>query len=146
MKKSFLTLSSLIIIIGTLIASCNSSAEKIEKAEDNVIEARKDLTVAREAYLKEIEDYRLETADKINTNNTNIIILKAKIEDQKKDVKAMYKNKLAELELKNSEMKKKMEEYKSNGKENWDAFKTEFNHDMEELGKAFNDLTINNTK
>lgn len=32
------------------------------------------------------------------------------------------------------------------GKEKWGTFKTEFNHDMDELGKAFNNLTVNNIK
>jgi len=39
-----------------------------------------------------------------------------------------------------------MDDYKQDGKENWEKFKAEFNHDMDELGKAFKDLTINNIK
>jgi len=38
-----------------------------------------------------------------------------------------------------------MRDYKGEGKEKWEAFKTEFNRDMDELGKAFKDLTVNNT-
>ncbi len=40
----------------------------------------------------------------------------------------------------------KMNDYKANGKENWEIFKKEFNHDMDELGKAFKDLTVKNVK
>lgn len=43
-------------------------------------------------------------------------------------------------------MKKKMDDYNMDGKENWEKFKTEFNHDMDELGQAFKDLTVNNVK
>ena len=39
-----------------------------------------------------------------------------------------------------------MEDYKADSKENWESFKTEFNHDMDELGNAFRDLTIDNKK
>ena len=39
-----------------------------------------------------------------------------------------------------------MDEYNQEGKENWEKFKTEFSHDMDELGKAFKDLTVKNTK
>ena len=43
-------------------------------------------------------------------------------------------------------MKQKMADYKENGKDNWKEFKAEFNHDMDELGDAFRDLTKNNVK
>jgi len=43
-------------------------------------------------------------------------------------------------------MKKKLDDYQLEGKDKWNLFKTEFSHNMEELGKAFNDLTIKNTK
>ena len=54
--------------------------------------------------------------------------------------------KVADLDKKNSDMKKKMADYKASNKENWENFKTEFNHDMNELGQAFKDLTVKNTK
>jgi len=43
-------------------------------------------------------------------------------------------------------MKQKLGDHKEDGKENWNAFKKEFNHDMDELGNAFKDLTVNNVK
>ena len=43
-------------------------------------------------------------------------------------------------------MKKRLEEYKDEGQEKWTSFKSEFNHDMDELGKAFKDLTVKNVK
>lgn len=41
-------------------------------------------------------------------------------------------------------MKLKLDAYQINEKDDWRKFKTEFNHDMDELGKAFSDLTIKN--
>jgi hypothetical protein len=43
-------------------------------------------------------------------------------------------------------MKEKLNAYKEEGKDNWDRFKTEFNHDMEGLEKAFQDLGVDNKK
>ncbi len=43
-------------------------------------------------------------------------------------------------------MKIKMDNYKEDGKEKWEAFKSEFSHDMDELGSALKDLTVNNVK
>jgi len=39
-----------------------------------------------------------------------------------------------------------MDDYTEEGKEKWESFKREFNHDMEELRLALMDLTQNNTK
>ena len=44
------------------------------------------------------------------------------------------------------DMKKAMADYKAEGKANWISFKEEFNHDMEEFGAAFKDLTVKNVK
>ena len=49
------------------------------------------------------------------------------------------------LEQRNKGMKMKMDNYKLEGKQKWEIFKTEFNHDLDGLGKAFNDITIKNT-
>ena len=43
-------------------------------------------------------------------------------------------------------MKKKMDDYKAEGKDKWNEFKIEFNRDMEEIGKAFKDLTVKNVR
>jgi hypothetical protein len=43
-------------------------------------------------------------------------------------------------------LKMKLEDYQLNGKEGWEKFKAEFNHDMDELGSALKNLTEDNTK
>ena len=111
-----------------------------------MVEAHEDLDKANETYLADVATYRIETADKINANNQSIIEFNERIEHEKKDAKADYKKKISELETKNSDMKKRLEEYKVDSKENWEIFKTEFNYDMDELGKAFKDLTVKNKK
>ena len=76
----------------------------------------------------------------IAANDQIIADLKATIQHDKKAAKADYKSKVSALEQKNAEMKKKMKDYRQDGKDKWQAFKTEFTHDMDELGKAFKDL------
>ena len=82
----------------------------------------------------------------IAANDQIIADLKATIQHDKKAAKADYKSKVSALEQKNAEMKKKMEDYRQDGKDRWQAFKAEFSHDMDELGKAFKDLTVKNVK
>jgi F0F1-type ATP synthase membrane subunit b/b' len=126
---------------GAIMTSCNTPAQKVENAQDKVTEANQDLDKANQEYLVDIENYRKETADKIAANNQSIAEFKARIENEKMEAKADYNNKITELEQKNSDMKMKLDDYKTEGKEKWEIFKTEFSHDMDELGKAFNDLT-----
>ena len=146
MKKSILALAASALITGAFLTSCNTPAKKVENAENEVKEANKELDKANEEYLADIESYRKETADKIAANDRSIAEFNARIKREKMDAKADYKKKIAELEQKNSDMKKKMDDYKAEGKENWEKFKAEFSHDMEEIGKAFKDLTVKNVK
>jgi hypothetical protein len=146
MKKSILIFAACTFISGAMLTSCNTSAEKVENAQDKVIEANQDLDQANREYLADIENYRIETANRIAANDESIAEFKTRMEHQKKAVKADYRKKIAELEEKNKEMKQRMDNYKEEGKEKWQIFKTEFSHDMDELGKAFKDLTIKNVK
>ncbi|MES2286461.1 MAG: peptidase M23 [Bacteroidota bacterium] len=144
MKKSIFVITASAFISAAILTSCNSSAEKVENAQDKVTEATLDLEKANEEYLGDIENYRKETAAKIAANDKSIAEFNARVENEKNEAKADYKKKIAELEQKNSDIKKKMEEYKADGKEKWELFKTEFSRDMDELGKAFKDLTVKN--
>ena len=144
MKKSIITLVACTFITGAILTSCNNSAEKVENAQSNAIEANNDLDKANEEYLKEIEKYRKETADKVAANDKSIAEFKARIEHEKNEAKADYQKKIVELEQKNSDIKKKMDDYKVEGKEKWEIFKAEFNRDMEELGKAFINFLVRN--
>lgn len=144
MKKSILALAASTFITGAILTSCKSPEEKVENAKDNVIEASEDLNKAKEDYLIEIENYKLETAQELDANDKIIADLEAKMAREKAVAKETDKKRLAELKKKNQEMKEKIDKYKAEGKEKWDSFKAEFKHDMEELGKAFKDIGKDN--
>jgi len=146
MKKSIFAIAASTFIACAVLISCSSSAEKVENAETNVVEANKDLDKANEAYITNIENYRKEYNEKFATNEKNIADFNTRIANEKKEAKAEYKEKITKLEQKNTDMKKKMSDYKAEGKENWEKFKSEFSRDMDELGQAFKDLTVNNVK
>lgn len=141
MKKLSLIFSALLLLAGTELISCNSSAEKVEKAEEEVKVANENLDEANAAYLADVEKFKLETNQKIDDNAKSIADFNARIATDKKEAKAEYKAKIAALELKNTDMKKKIADYKADGKDGWAKFKEEFNHDMDELGKTLKDFT-----
>ena len=146
MKKSILVLATSTLITGAFLTSCNSPAEKMENAQNNVIEANKDLDKASDEYLADFDKYKKEADEKIAANDKSIADFKTRIENKKKEAKVDYKNKIAELEQKNSDMKKKIDDYKVEGKEKWEMFKKDFSKGMDEIGNALKDLTSSKTK
>ncbi|MBI5539459.1 MAG: hypothetical protein HY951_05330 [Bacteroidia bacterium] len=140
MKKTIFILAITAFIAGTILTSCQSSAKKVANAQDDVIKANEELNKANQEYLEDIKSYRKITAENIVANENNIAEFKARIEKDKKNAKSDYKKKIALLEQKNSDMKKKMDEYTDQGKENWEIFKAEFNNEMDEMAKALKEL------
>lgn len=123
-----------------MFTSCDNAAQKVVKAEENVVDAEKDLQMAEEEYLADVEQYKLLSAEKIAANDRSIAEFNARIEQEKKEVRADYKAKIKSLETKNSDMKKKMDEYRVVGKDKWELFKTEFGKDMDELGESISNF------
>lgn len=139
-------LTASLLITGGIVTGCNTPAEKVEKAQQEVDEANNKLDKVTDEYQADIAKYRLEATERIAANEKSIAEFNTRIDDQKKVAKADYTIKIAELEKKNTDMKKKMDDYKEDGKDKWEKFKLEFNHDLEELGKAFKDLTVKNVQ
>lgn len=137
MKKTILVLAAFTFITGAIFTSCNTPAEKVDNAEKNVLKAHEDLDKANQEYLADVEKYRKESADKITANDKSIAEFKTRIAHEKLDAQAAYQKKITVLEQKNSDLKKKIDTYKAEGKEQWVIFKAEFSKDMDELGTAF---------
>jgi DNA-binding PucR family transcriptional regulator len=153
MKKSIFTLAIAMLIAGTIFTGCQSSATKVENAEeklqaanDKVSDAKQDLLKARLDSINDYEQFKKETEEILITHRKSIADFKARIENEKSENKAKYEKKLAELDKKNTDLEKTLEAYKENGKENWQSFKTKFIYDMQELTEAFKELTAINAK
>lgn len=146
MKKSILTILTTLVMFGTFLASCKSPSEKVVIAEEKLKDAKEDLEEAKFDFQKDIETYRQETALKVEENNKTIVELKARLRYQKAEAKDKMETKINELEQKNKDLKQRLADYKGEGKDNWEVFKKEFNRDMEELAKAFKDLTVKNVE
>ena len=91
---------------------------------------------------QDIQNYKKVNEDRIASNNQLIADFKSRIANEKKAVKDEYNKKIAELEQKNADTQKKLNEYKADSKEKWEMFKSEFNRDMDELGTALSNLTV----
>lgn len=150
MKKKILALALTAFIVGTMVAGCQSSAKKVEKdrenlqeAKDNVVEAKQELN---QALKDSIMQFKQESGETISNNEKSILELKAQIAKENKVTKAKYEKIVADLEQKNAAMKSKLDAYQDIEQDKWASFKREFKHDMDELGNALKDITINNKK
>ncbi len=168
MKKSLFSLlaAALFTMTTTLLTSCDSPEKKVDNAQtkvdnaqdkvadakDKVADAKDNLTEAQKMAKAEAEKvanaaawktYKAEAEVKIKANDARIAELKAGMKKSGKAVTAMYKENVAILEKKNTAMKNRISDY-DKSQSNWESFKTEFNHDMDELGTALKDFTVNN--
>lgn len=141
MKKSILTFPASILTIAFVVISCSSPEEKVEKAENEVVEANDKLDSAIKNYKEDMAAYRIETAKQIASNEKTIADFNLKTAKKKKEVKADYLKEIAAIEKKNTDMKMRLNSYKDDGNDKWRTFKTEFSKEMDDLGKSIKDLT-----
>ena len=82
----------------------------------------------------------------ITANEQLIADLKLYSKNKKAEVKAEYDKSINDLETQNEVLKARVEAQKEANDEKWESFKTEFKHDMNELGKSLRDLGKDNVK
>jgi hypothetical protein len=148
MKKTIITLAVVVSVVsGTLFTACGPATPKEEAAKDQVQQAKDELKDAQKAATaEEWQAFKDESEVKIKDNEIRIAELKAKIKKSGKELDALYEKKIEALEQQNKDMKARISAYETNKKSDWESFKREFNHDMDELGKALKDLTVDNKK
>ena len=125
------------------IAGCNSpkqKAEKLENAEENVIEAQQELNEAVIDSTNEYDRFKAESEAKLIANDVKIAALKDQLKTDKKEIRTKYEKQLTELEQKNAKLKSNIAEYKETDKSNWEKFKVSFNEDLDALGKAISGM------
>ena len=130
-----------IVILG--IAGCNSpkqKAEKLENAEENVIEAQQELNEAVIDSTNEYDRFKAESEAKLIANDVKIAALKDQLKTDKKEIRTKYEKQLTELEQKNAKLKSNIAEYKETDKSKWEKFKVSFNEDLDALGKAISGI------
>lgn len=140
MKRTVLFMGIFSVGLGMFVASCNSPEQKLENAKQDVIEANDALDDANAEYLADIEKTRKETNAKIIANEKSIAEFNKRIEKEKVEARADYKKKIAELDARNNDLKRRMDNYKAQGKDDWSSFKEDFNQEMNDLLIALDDL------
>ena len=153
MKKNIFTLAvTITLMAGTIFSSCKSSIQKQEAAQDKVQDARQELNAAQKdanaaaqvvATAEEWEAFRNESELKIKANEIRITELNVKMKKPGEIFDEIYEKKITNLEQQNKEMRARLIAYEKS-QSNWESFKREFNHDLDAIGQALNDLTVDN--
>jgi peptidoglycan hydrolase CwlO-like protein len=136
MKKKYFTLAVIMLIAGSVFTGCDnrdSAKEDVEKANQEMIDAQT-------KFEKEWQQFKSDVELKIDANQKQIDNLKAAMKETTARFKAKYENQLLTLEQKNIELRKKLNDYKYEGKDNWEIFKVEFNQKVDTVITAINDI------
>lgn len=141
-SKSTAVLAALIGV--ALIVGCNSPTKKLDRAQNEVSEARAELKKAQDDYKAEVALFKEETTQKIIENERIIADFTLKTATATADKKSTMQKQVYSFEQKNAELKMRMNNFQEDEKEKWQSFKAELNHDMTELGGSLRDFTINN--
>ena len=154
MKKMIFILAVTTLMAGTIFTGCQSSTQKQQSAQDKVQDAKQDLNAAKKnanevaqkaATAEEWKTFKSESELKIKDNEIRINELAVKMKKPGELFDALYEKKIANLEQQNKDLKARLEAYEKS-QSNWETFKREFNHDMDEIGQALKDLTVDNKK
>lgn len=122
------------------LSKCEVLEKELNEAKDRSKLAKKDvkgaklkLNQALEEVIAKIEAKKKElreTQDSLGADSESASIFNME------NIKSKYDEAMEAFELRKNKLKKQIEEYNSEGTENWDAFKHKLNHDLEELGTA----------
>ena len=129
------------LMTGMLLPGCAKTTEqKLDSAKESVGEARQELQDTRTAYAAEWQTFKHESEQTITANETKIDAFKDRMDHSGTKIKAKYTKDIAALEQSNRNLKQKLDNYKDEGQTKWEEFKTNFNHDMDAVGKTMTDL------
>ena len=142
MKKSIFTLAAMsLLMTGAIFTSCNSAAQK----EDNTTTESQDANAEEQvvATAEEWQAFKTDAEAKIKNNEIRIEELTVQMNKPGQVFDDLYKNRIEELEQQNRELQNRIDAYDKSHTD-WEKFKREFNHDMDELGEALKNITVNN--
>jgi hypothetical protein len=95
---------------------------------------------------KQREEFRTSSEARIEQNDMRLTEMEKKSENSNAKLKKQYQERVSALKERNAKMREKLKSDNETNKDKWNEFKREFNHDMDELGKALEEFTKDNKK
>jgi len=145
MKKILFVAALSFAVTGTILTSCQTKEQKVDDAQENVNDAKEDLRDAKADLNSEYPAYKQAAEQKIDMNQKRIDDLREKINTGGKPLDNARAQRIDDLQKQNADLRAKLYGYEQE-RSDWESFKREFNHDMDELGNALEDLGKDNNK
>jgi cytochrome c556 len=130
MKKSIGLLAASLLLAGITFTSCKSNAEKVEEAQEDVVDAKEDemddqqdLNDAKYENASDYEQFKAATKVIIAENETRIAEFKVELKTESAENKKMYQAKVDMLQKKNNQLEEDVDDFTDGAKENWNDFK-----------------------
>jgi hypothetical protein len=146
MKNPILQFVFGMLLSAILLSSCDSPSQNVEDAQAEVDKANAKLDLANEAYRLEMAEFRAKNAEKIAANEKSMADFQARIAAEKVEAKEEYLAKIDALNHKNSDLKKKMDDFQAGNRSSWGDFRREFDHDMDVLRDSLEHLVHQHAK
>ena len=144
-KKNIIAVAVMGCMAGILSAGCGKTSEqKIDIVKENARDAQRSWHEVQHEYSSDWQTFERESDQAIDANEKRIEAFKEKMDKAGFKVRAKYSKDIAALEQKNHDMRKKLKKYQDEGPIKWEEFKTNFNHDMDAIGKTMKDLFKDN--
>jgi hypothetical protein len=147
-------LSLILFSLVFTFVGCKTEEDKNQDAIDDVTEAKEELSEAQkeariaEQNLLESEEWLLfkkEAQLKIEKNDADIEILRLQKAKSGRTFDTLYEKRIDQLEADNNRLNLRLSEFEKN-QSDWEKFRLEFNDDMNSLGEALKNLTVDNSK
>ncbi|MCA1801660.1 MAG: hypothetical protein LC662_04280 [Rhodothermaceae bacterium] len=146
MKKTLPIAAAILFMAAAFIAGCEDSGQKLDKAETSVVEATRDLEIAKSEIHAEIQLFRNENTGKLAVNNRSIAEIRTGIGKHDLAARSVYEKRINELDLTNRELQRRLDTYNDSLSVNWINFKDNFNSDMNNLRNALDNFFSAETK
>jgi len=140
--KTLIIFVALAIMSVTTLASCSGSARNLRNAKKNITISHNATSLIDEACLNDITIFRQEIVVQFAKNDSFMQMHKEELREEYKETNPYYKNEIAKLEEKQLDLKIRLDNYVTNGSENWSIFKAQFTTEMFELNNSYEELRV----
>ena len=133
MKSRIIHLAVIGLSVGLLTTACNRQEKKTEDLQriQDSMEHPKNVVDTLNADRHDWENWKIAAQGRIKQNQDSIEAFKKKLETANDKTKAKYKEKVAQAESYNAQLKKKIDEYKEEGRENWLKFEDDIKKELD---------------
>ncbi len=144
----------ILLFAANVLTGCQSSDQKVKAANDKVQVAQQELAIAQNianvetqkaVTAEELKTFKLETELTVKNNEVSIAELKLKMRKSGSAMDELYAQRIDTLEMRNKGLKDRFTSYEKS-QSNWENFKFEVKHDLDEIGRVLKELSPKNTK